>query len=81
MYICKKVNTYVKDREPDADCEELHFEIAAIHLEKINTIVVAIYWSPDGDLNIFFNKLTMFLESLTSKYEKKNISLYLEIIT
>lgn len=46
---------------------ELHCEVAGIYIEPINTQVITVYRSPDGDLNKYF-------EIMTSVFDKIDIS-------
>lgn len=42
-------------------CSELNFEVAAVLLEDLNTILVSIYRSPSGDSNVFLDKMEHLL--------------------
>lgn len=48
----------------DVLCEEKHFDCAAVQLINEKTLVVTIYRSPDGDINVFFHKLYCILEMI-----------------
>ena len=49
---------------------ELHFECTAIEISNPNYIICCVYRSPDGDLNIFFDKLTQLLNMYESSHSK-----------
>lgn len=52
-------------------CLEQHCEVACVQLKSLNLVVIGVYRSPLGDLDLFFNSLER-LFSFLSKYRKTN---------
>ena len=49
--------------------EEKNFELSVIEIVKQAIIVACIYRSPDGKIDIFFNKLEMIIQKLIGKHK------------
>lgn len=49
-------------------CEETHFECAAI-VYRADTCIINIYRAPAGNVDIFFDKISFVLRSISSKYK------------
>ncbi|XP_054289373.1 uncharacterized protein LOC129004771 [Macrosteles quadrilineatus] len=61
---CKQALFFVSRISPDVSSEELSLELAAVEVLEISTIIVAVYRSPDGDLETFFQQLDNCLQHL-----------------
>ena len=49
---------------------ESHFEITAVKLLESNSIIVCLYRPPNGDINIFYDKLYVMLNSFKYNHVK-----------
>lgn len=58
----------------DKISQELHCEIASIEIVTLNSIIINIYRSPNGDINIFFEILTKLFNRVIKL--KRNIYIY-----
>ena len=52
---------------------EKHFEICCIKLTNLNCVVVTLYRSPRGDINIFKNNLTRALHVLSEEFKHSGL--------
>lgn len=54
-------------------CSEKDIELCAVHLPEIKMVVVAVYRSPTGSENIFFENLSIVLQKIMINYRDNNI--------
>lgn len=65
-YSCKRLNL-------EQYCLELIFEVTAVEVQEISTILLAVYRSPDSDLDRFQEQLELCLQHITSRNASKKI--------
>lgn len=74
MIYCKPYININKIENIDALSVEVHFEITTAEIISLNIIVIAIYRAPNGDTDIFFDKLKDLFEILSKT--KKQVYIY-----
>lgn len=71
IYVHRDVNFH--DLQQADYIIEAHFEYSAVEIKSLNLIILCVYRPPDGNLDVFCEKLDCVLQNLRNKVIKNNV--------